>query len=364
MKLLYLTEYFPNENSRVLTGGVESRTFYVARYLKSHHHKVTVERRTENYAFNYFYTLVDRIAYIVTQLFHLMKIKRQKYDLVEGTNFVTYIPAFFRAKRIGAKAIAWYPDVFSGESIKRLGYVNGLVVELMERIALKLPWDGIIALSKETKKKLISRGIKEKKIHVIYGGVTNARFSINKYLQATLLCVSRLVSYKRVEDLLLAFYVLQKEFPFLKIIIVGDGPIKSTLQKLSRQLGIQSNIEWKKRINEEEKFELFARSRLHILPSVVEGFGLVTIESLACGTPVINTDIPINREILEGGRGGLLYRAGDYISLSEKIERMLKDKTLYNQKVQEGLELAKKYDFNIVNRQAEAFYQRLLSHRY
>ncbi|KKU06086.1 MAG: Glycosyl transferase group 1 [Candidatus Magasanikbacteria bacterium GW2011_GWA2_45_39] len=103
----------------------------------------------------------------------------------------------------------------------------------------------------------------------------------------------------------------------------------------------------------------------------------MTIEALASGTPVVNADIPINREILqkeEGKRkreegntkdslvqGGLLFKAGDAADLAEKIELLLTDRKLYNQKVGEGRELAKRYEWERVNNQTEEFYQRLLS---
>ena len=72
--------------------------------------------------------------------------------MVEGTNFTTYILAFLYAKKVKAKAFAWYPDVFVGKAIKRLGLINGLLTEIAERISLRLPWDRIIALSEETKR--------------------------------------------------------------------------------------------------------------------------------------------------------------------------------------------------------------------
>ena len=61
---------------------------------------------------------------------------------------------------------------------------------------------------------------------------------------------------------------------------------------------MQNNVELIGRISEEDKINLLAKSHIHVLPSAVEGFGLVTIEALAAGTPVVNADIPINREIL------------------------------------------------------------------
>lgn len=306
--------------------------------------------------------------YIIVQLCRLLY-KKENFDIVEGTNFITYIPAFFRAKRSGAKAIAWYPDVFIGKGIKNLGLINGIVTEFMERIALVLPWDGVIALSEQTKKKLRQAGVDNKKIEVIYGGV-ELNSTLEKFNQPTILCISRLVSYKHIEKLLLALYFLRNAVPNISLIIVGNGPQKLQLFKRCLQLGISELVMWKFSISEKEKEILLQRAHLHVLPSLVEGFGLVTIEALCHGTPVVNADISINREILRskgsGGKsmvmGGLLFHPGDAVDLAENIEALLTNKKLYNQKVSEGKELVKHYEWKKVNKQTETFYQRLLSH--
>lgn len=362
MKILFLIEYPPIQEGEIFTGGVESRVYHIAHYLKEHGHSVDIESRTTSYAFNSLQTLLSRFIYMLKHCFSLDS-DGKKYDIVEGTNFVTYLPAFFRARKFGAKAIAWYPDVFIGHGIKRLGLVSGLVVELIERIVLKLPWDGIIALSEETKKRLIMRGVGEEKISVVHGGVCIGTVQQQKkYSSPTLLCIARLVAYKRVHDAILAMYLLKEKISAIRLIIVGTGPEKRALKRLMFQLGLKDMIEWRKRIGEEEKWDLLRRSHLHILPSVVEGFGLVTVEALSAGTPVVNADISINREVLRGSTGGLLYCPGDYVALACCIEKLLGDRKLYNQKTLEGKKLVKQYDWNVINKQTEGVYQYLLSH--
>lgn len=362
MKILFLTEYSPIQDRKIFTGGVESRVYHASQYLKKRGHIVEIESRTGAYSFNSIQTLLNRLVYMLTQCFFPFG-KKEKYDVVEGTNIVTYLPAFFRARSCGAKAVAWYPDVFIGKAIERLGIFSGVVAELIERIAVKLSWDGVIALSGETKRKLIENGVAEKKIQVIYGGADLSKFSTpSKFPQPTLLCIARLVPYKRVKDLLIAIYVLKRKYPDIRLIVVGNGPEKQHLFKLCKQLGTSSIVEWKTGVSEEEKWNLLRKSMLHVLPSVVEGFGLVTAEALASGTPVVNADISVNRELLRGSRGGLLYEPGDYVSLAQCIEKLLENKNLYNQKVREGEELVKRYDWDVVNKETESFYQRLLSH--
>jgi len=372
LKILILTEYFPDTLKPVFTGGVESRVFHLVKFLEKSH-KVEVVKRTGIYSFNSLAAVIHRVLFFLRQLVKIIFVS-EKYDVVEGTNFSTHILAFLYARKTGAKAVAWYPDVFIGRGVERLGLISGLATELAERLTIRLPWDGVIALSGETKKKLIKAGINTRKIKTIYGGV-NYNFYNNykdypKFKHPTLICIARLVKYKRVQDLLLAIYFLQERFRDIRAIIVGIGPEKKNLIKLSRQLGIYERISWMKSVSENQKRELLSRSHLHVLPSVVEGFGLVTIEALAAGTPVVNADIPINKEILNKQQatrdklqvlGGLLFRVGDAADLAEKIEILLLDKKLYNQKVSEGEELVKKYEWQKVNRQTEEFYQHLLS---
>ncbi len=376
MRILILTEYFPDTSEPIFTGGVEARVYHLTNYLKLRGHQITIKSRTDKYSFNTLSVLIERFKYLVREGSDLFRRSNPsgKYDIVEGTNFVTYILAFLYAKKTGAKSVAWYPDVFIGHGVERLGLVSGIVAELAERLAISLPWDGIIALSAETRKKLIGAGMKSKKIEVIYGGVNysfyNSYSGYPKFKQSTIICICRLVKYKRVQDLLTAIYFLRERFNDIRVIIVGAGPERNNLIKLSRQLGVYDRIKWVKGISETEKVKLLWQSHIHVLPSVVEGFGLATVESLASGTPVVNADIPINREILNKKQktknkkqvaGGLLFMAGDAADLAEKIEILLTDKKLYNQKVSEGMELVKKYDWEKVNRQTEEFYQRLLS---
>ena len=360
MKIVLFTEFFPR-NGKYFTGGVEVRVTRLYEYLKREGHDVTVISRSGGYDYNSFLTAVKRILFFFTSFVRIVLGRIIPADIVEGTNFTTYILAFLYAKRVKAKSYAWYPDVFLGKAIERLGIVNGLLIEIAERVSLKLPWDRIIALSEETKKKLLEAGVPENKIEVIYGGVNIPKPpnipKFPKFPNPTIICIARLVRYKRIQDLILAIYLLKESFPDIRLIIVGEGPERKNFKFQILNLKLQNNIEMIGKVPEEDKINLLAKSHIHVLPSAVEGFGLVTMEALSAGTPVVNADIPINKEILNGSQGGLLYKLGDYVDLSEKLEELLTNQKLYNRKVKEGFELVKKYDWDKVNNE----YEHLLS---
>jgi len=369
VKIVLFTEFFPAGN-KYFTGGVEVRVTRLYEYLKRKGHDVTVISRSGSYDFNSFLTAVKRLLFFFYSFIKIIFGRIIPADIVEGTNFTTYILAFLYAKKVKAKSFAWYPDVFLGKAVERLGLINGVLTEIAERVSLKLPWDRIIALSEETKKKLLEAGVAGNKIDVIYGGANIPKFpnspNVPKFPNPTIICISRLVRYKRISDLILAVYLLKEVIPDIKLILVGKGPLQRMLQLQSTIYNLQSNVQFLDRISEEDKINLLAKSHIHVLPSAVEGFGLVTMEALSAGTPVVNADIPISREILFKQQttndkrqieGGLLFSLGDYVDLAEKIEDLLTNKEFYNRKVKEGFELVKKYDWDKVNKE----YEHLLS---
>lgn len=370
MNIIILTEFFPKNIGQMFTGGVETRVFHLQQHLAKRHH-VEIWSRTSVYSQNSLETLCRRVVYFLNQLVRIF-LCSEKADVVEGTNVTTHVLAFLLAKRLNARAVAWFPDVLGTSAMRHVGLASGIVIAIGEWISTKLPWDGVIALSEETKKKLIRAGVKEKKIKVIYGGAHFPRFPHFQKIPNSILCISRLVGYKRVGDLILAVYLLKDRIPDIKLNIVGDGPKKEEYDSRLTIYGLRDTVELLGQVSEKEKWKFLAMSQIHVLPSVVEGFGLTTVEALGAGLPVVNADIPINREILHQRInvsthqqlifGGLLYKAGDYVDLAEKIYELLTDHKLYNQKTQEGKELVHQYDWEKVNKETEKFYEHLLSY--
>jgi glycosyltransferase involved in cell wall biosynthesis len=125
--------------------------------------------------------------------------------------------------------------------------------------------------------------------------------------------ISRLVPQKDLSTLIKAFQIFQREKPDAFLVIVGDGILKDELSALARRLGIESNVIWYGRsanINSIlREFDLFA------LTSLYEGFGLVLLEAMANGVPVVaarNSAIP---EVLGFDYEGL-FQTGDYKQLA------------------------------------------------
>jgi glycosyltransferase involved in cell wall biosynthesis len=354
VKILFLTEFFPKDKELIFTGGVEARIYYIVSQAQKDFELEVISSHSSQIPATPI-SLFTRAFYLVSSF---LKALRRSFDLIEGSNVVSYLPAYFAGRLKHKKVIAWIPDVLKQDWFQ-FGLIVGLPGYLLEKISLRLNWDRIIALSRSTKAKLIAAGVKAGKISVIHGGVDLQEFagrSPKKFTQFTIICVARLVATKRVVDLVRAFSQLARQHPRLRLIIVGYGPKKSALTKLTTQLGLAERISFRQNLPRQDLIKLLRQSHLFCLPSVVEGFGLVTLEAMAAGLPAVLADIPINREICPKEKGVIFFPPRSGSGLAKAIERYLSNRKLYAKKQQQAMRLAKKYDWQNIYQQTQKLY--------
>ena len=156
-----------------------------------------------------------------------------------------------------------------------------------------------------------------------------------------IIAIGWLIARKGHPYLLKAFAQVTAEFP-CRLIIRGDGKEKKALVKLVRQLGIERQVDFLG--FQQNPFKYVARSDIFVLSSLWEGFGLVIIEAMTCGTPVISTRCPFGPgEIITDGVNGLLVPAADEMALAEAMLRLLNDKDLSAKLAQAGKKRAEDF---------------------
>jgi glycosyltransferase involved in cell wall biosynthesis len=355
MKILLVTEFY-DEAVTDMSGGVEARTHHVAKNLWSLGHQVYVVSRKRHTVAATALSIFPRIWF---QFQAIIDGLRHNPRVVEGSNFVCYIPAFIVAKLRRAVAVAWYADVYGDTWFRSMSLPVAIGGFLLEWISLRLPWNTVIAMSQSTKKKLIRAGVAEEKITVIYGGVDCQlidKIKVKKYGKPTICTAARLVGYKRVDHLIHAFSKVQKKLPEAQLIIMGDGPEKMRLTKLSNTITTQNSVHFLGTLSQVKVWREMKRAHVFCLPSTVEGFGLVTIEAMACGLPYVNADIPVNREITHGGKGGYLYEPGNIEALSQALLDLLTNARLRDQKSRQGSALCKHYEWQLIASQTVQAY--------
>ncbi|MEM4336803.1 MAG: glycosyltransferase family 4 protein [Candidatus Woesearchaeota archaeon] len=375
MKILIITEYFPESKKGDISGGVESRAFYIASELAKENDVTVICGRTGNSKAKDNFFGIKIIRPVVHKYSHNASFflrlrfaikayntaKEMKADIVDGYNFISYLPAYFAAKKIGAKKIATYHETWVGEWIKNKGLITGIFGSLWERFVLGLKWDKIISVSEFTKKKLVEAGVPEKKIVVIPNGVKLSLYNkikTKKSKNPTICCISRLVKTKRVDDLIKAISIVKKDIPNVECKVIGVGEERKNLEKLASRIGVAENVKFLGRLRKHsDVIKVIKSSHLLCHPSVIEGFGIVIIEAMASGVPYICSNITPLIEITHEGKGGLIFEQKNYVDLASKTLLMLKNKELYNQKIKEGIKLAENYSWENIARKVENAYK-------
>ena len=146
-----------------------------------------------------------------------------------------------------------------------------------------------------------------------------------------LLFVGRLVRKKGVAHLLEAFALARSAIPAARLVVLGAGPLEAELRQRAHELDIAAAVTFGGAVPNEELAPYYRRAAAVVMPSIVaqdgdqEGLGLVIAEALACECPVIASDLPAIRDVIDEGVTGLLARPGDARDLADKIVAMLRD---------------------------------------
>lgn len=164
---------------------------------------------------------------------------------------------------------------------------------------------------------------------------------------------------KRVDDVVRIFNNLRKEIP-VKLLLVGDGPERSNIEVLCRELGTCDDIRFLGKLEAVE--EVLSVADLFIMPSEKESFGLAALEAMACEVPVISTNAGGLPELNINGKTGFLSKIGDIDDMTKNALYILDDKNLPTFK-HNALERAKEFDITNIMPMYEDFYRHILESR-
>ncbi len=140
------------------------------------------------------------------------------------------------------------------------------------------------------------------------------------------LLVGRIVPHKGVEH----FIEAARYVPEARFLVAGEGSSLAHMRRLVESFGLADRVQFLGRVSEANLPRLYAACDVFVLPSVsrLEAFGIVALEAMATGKPVVVADIPGVREVVEDGREGLLADPVNPQDLAAKIRRLLADPNL------------------------------------
>lgn len=217
-------------------------------------------------------------------------------------------------------------------------------VYIRRKKALQVTADNFIAVSNFIRDRMLKQGFPPEKTTVLYTGIDTQFFSHDPGIprEELVLFVASMVENKGCEYLLRAMRRVQSILPRVKLVLIGDGPLRSSLEKMAREtirdfvfLGFQNHAVVKYWLN---------RAKVFSVPSIrsrsgdEEGFGMVMVEAQAMGVPVVSFASGGIPEAVEHGQSGLLAAEKDWESLAGNILCLLENGLLWQKMSESGRE--------------------------
>ena len=169
--------------------------------------------------------------------------------------------------------------------------------------------------------------------------------------------ISNFRPVKRVADVIRVFVNVREKMP-VKLLMVGDGPQREVAEYLCRDLGCSDDVKFLGKTQDVSR--LLAISDLFVLPSEKESFGLVALEAMAAGIPVVSSNTGGLAHVNINGVTGYTSAVGDVAKMSNDAISLLSDKRKYNEFAQNALSAAKEYDICKILPLYEAVYREAL----
>jgi len=220
--------------------------------------------------------------------------------------------------------------------------------------------NGLTAVSNSAKDYVAT--IEDREIEIIPNGVDLKRFNFKQNDQNSslnkILYIGRLETRKGVKYLLQAFKLLTKEYDNLELTIVGDGPLRSRLKDLSTNLNLQ-NVNFLGNVTEEDKIKLLNNHDLLCSPAIFgESFGIVLLEALASGLPIVASNNSGYKELMVGLGSLSLVNVKDTESFARQLGLLLKEPKIRQIFRQWAKDYIKQFDYSYIAKQYLEYYEK------
>ncbi|HEX5413930.1 MAG TPA: glycosyltransferase [Terriglobia bacterium] len=299
-------------------------------------------------------SLFQKLKANLLAVFRLRRVLRlEEPEVVIGMGGMTNWGLILAARLARSKAAVVIGEHGAGALRYRDDRVTSLIIRLLNGLLYPLA-DRIVAISGGVRQHLIREmNVAERKIVLVYNPVDIQRIQnlsreqvgdpwLHDSDKPVVLWVGRMAAVKGLDNLLGAFEQVVKEVD-ARLILVGDGSLENVIRNLVRRKGLQEKVRFAG--FQTNPYRYMARSSVFAFPSLSEGFGMVLVEAMACGLPVVATDCVAGpSEILQNGKCGILVPVADEQAMARAIISVLTDTALRERLISAAVERATDFE--------------------
>lgn len=177
-----------------------------------------------------------------------------------------------------------------------------------------------------------------------------------------LVTVGRLIPRKGLDDLIRVVAALQE--PNLHLAVIGDGPMRRELEELARARGIMDRVRFFGYVSDEIKWQLLQAADIYVSTALHEGFGLVFLEAMAAGLPIVCYDEGGQVDFLAEGETACIVPLGDSVTFGERLRRMVRERAIRSRMGETGRRVVRDYEIEGCARRFLEIYDEAIRARY
>jgi glycosyltransferase involved in cell wall biosynthesis len=347
MKILQIGKY-----SLKFAGGIEKTINLLSEYLAKEHDVTVVTNDKERKGKTYFYKNIFYEDLPTWNIFStpitpklISFLKGKEYDIIQISHPNPIATLAYLIAKPKGKLVVWYHyDIFRQRILKHL--YNPILKYILKKASCIITTsDNYLQTSKvlknyKSKTIAIPHGIKEDDFN-------NEKYKIKaekikqKFGKPLVLFVGRLIYYKGLKYLIEAMDKIDA-----KLLIIGQGPLEKELKSLVKELNIEEKVIFKKVPQKESLAKYYHACDVFVLPSIYrsEAFGIVLLEAMTCGKPIITTEIGTGTSfVCQNNINGLVVPPKNTFVLRKAIKKLITNKELTNKFEQAGKKRFEKY---------------------
>lgn len=272
--------------------------------------------------------------------------RQDRINLVHVQDSVAFLGAHVFARRQGLPVVfTFQASIFSPGRDRDYSWWQSLLYRFTNTFVARHS-DGVVCISREMLECARKAGADQRRLHLIPNPIDLHVFGSQSHLphsprRTVVLFVGALRPNKGVEYLLRAAPDVLREYPLVRFWIVGDGPERSRLESLARNLGVAKWVRFPGRIERKDLPGYYAQAGVFAMPSLNEPQGLVALEALAFGLPVVASRVGGIPEMVQDGWNGRLVPPGNSPLLAGALKEVLSDPEVNQRMSTHALETAR-----------------------
>jgi glycogen synthase len=261
-------------------------------------------------------------------------------DVVNAHDWLTGLAGKVVARRLGALFAVTIHDVVVGKNFGKLDNENRFIGNIEHWVSREA--DRVICVSRNTREEMIKTyGSDPEKTFSIHNAVSEDNFPVPNTQRLTwfrrvlardeekvILYIGRLDREKGIDVLLRAFAQVQDRIGPAKLVIAGKGALGDELRRMAGGMGIAEKVFFAGYVSATVLPYLYRSAQMLVVPSLYEPFGIVALEGMVCGLPLVASATGGLKEIVQDGVSGLLTPPGDVDALAGNLEQVLNDDAL------------------------------------